>query len=63
MEMVIKIIKLYIISLLYNNIYFLACLHMTVIHENMEMLKLVYDTGGRLQSVKYKKNKKIYNFS
>uniref|UniRef100_A0A914LMS4 Ion transport domain-containing protein n=1 Tax=Meloidogyne incognita TaxID=6306 RepID=A0A914LMS4_MELIC len=26
-----------------------ACLHMTVIHENMEMLKLVYDTGGRLQ--------------
>uniref|UniRef100_A0A915MB36 ANK_REP_REGION domain-containing protein n=1 Tax=Meloidogyne javanica TaxID=6303 RepID=A0A915MB36_MELJA len=26
-----------------------TCLHMTVIHENMEMLKLVYDTGGRLQ--------------
>ncbi|KAI1696929.1 ion transport protein domain-containing protein [Ditylenchus destructor] len=24
-------------------------LHMTVIHENMEMLKLVYDTGGKLQ--------------
>jgi len=24
---------------------------MTVIHENMEMLKLVYDTGGRLQLV------------
>ncbi|KAL3104590.1 hypothetical protein niasHT_022301 [Heterodera trifolii] len=26
-----------------------ACLHMTVIHENMEMLKLVYDSGGKLQ--------------
>ncbi len=24
-------------------------LHMTVIHENMEMLKLTYDTGGKLQ--------------
>jgi hypothetical protein len=28
---------------------------MTVIHENLEMLKLIYDTGGRLQLVPFKR--------